>query len=66
MGGLFKSPPVPTFPKPKPVRMPVQDDPNIEAARKRRMAEFRNRRGRQSTIMTSGTTSASSGQKLGT
>jgi hypothetical protein len=66
MGGLF-APKAPKVEKPKPVRMPVQTDPEIEAAAARNRDEIMRRRGRLSTIMTDMTksTTGSSGQKLG-
>jgi len=49
MGGLFNT----KTPKlPPPTRMPSQDDPEIRAARRRRIDEMRRRGGRRSTILT--------------
>lgn len=67
MGGLFGgSKPAPIEP-PKKVRMPVETDPEIEAAASRNREAAMRRRGRQSTILTDSTrdTSGSSGQRLG-
>lgn len=66
MGSLF-APKAPKIEKPKPVRMPTQTDPEIEAAAARNRDEILRRRGRLSTIMTDMTqqTTGSSGQKLG-
>jgi hypothetical protein len=65
MSGLFKSPKLP--PPPKPVRMPTEMDPEIQAAAQRARAGAMRRSGRMSTIMTDATqeTTGSSGQKLG-
>lgn len=38
MSGLFSSPKIKTPPPPKPVRMPVESDPEIEAAAQRARA----------------------------
>ncbi len=67
MGGLFKTPKAPKVEAPKKVRMPVQTDPEIEAASARNREEIMRRRGRLSTIMTDMTqnVTGSSGQKLG-
>lgn len=64
MAALFKSS-TPTIEKPKPVRMPVADDPEVLAAGQRAKEGALRRAGRLSTIMTDQTVSASSGQKLG-
>lgn len=66
MAGMFGAK-TPKVEKPKPVRMPVQTDPEIEAAAARNREEILRRRGRLSTIMTDMTksTTGSSGQKLG-
>ncbi len=66
MGGLLKTPKAPKVEAPKKVRMPVQTDPEIEAAAARNRDEILRRRGRMSTIMTDMTQNVgSSGQKLG-
>jgi hypothetical protein len=65
MAGLFKSPKLP--PPPKPVRMPTEMDPEVQAAAERARAGAFRRAGRLSTIMTDSTreTTGSSGTKLG-
>lgn len=64
MAALFKSS-TPTIEKPKPVRMPVESDPEVIAAGQRTRENALRRSGRLSTIMTDQTASGSSGQKLG-
>jgi hypothetical protein len=67
MGGLFSSPKVKTPAAPKPVRMPVETDPEILAAADRaRQARMRSG-GRQQTILsdTLMERTGSSGSKLG-
>lgn len=64
MAGLFKSG-TPSIDKPKPVRMPVADDPEVLAAGQRAKEGALRRSGRLSTIMTDQTVAGSSGQKLG-
>lgn len=57
MGGLFSSPkaPPPPPPPPPPTPLPVpEDDVEIRKARRRKIAEQRNRSGRASTILTRG------------
>jgi hypothetical protein len=53
--------------KPKPVRMPTEDDPEMLEAAKRTRRSALQRKGRLSTIMTDGLkeTVGSSGQSLG-
>lgn len=65
MSSLFSKPKAPAAPKP--VRMPVESDPDVLAAGARTTANMARRSGRQSTIMTEGlmSTTGSSGQKLG-
>ena len=61
------TPMVASLPKPKPVRMPVDEDPSVfEAAQRTRKAAMA-RRGRASTIMTDATGDivGSSGKSLG-
>jgi hypothetical protein len=68
MGGMFSKPKTPKAPPPpKPVRMPVETDPAVQAAAERTRAASMMRQGRLSTILTDQTrgTSGSSGQKLG-
>ena len=48
MAGLFRSP----RPQPKPVRLPVQDNVALEAARDRARLAARRRTGRLSTVLT--------------
>lgn len=50
MGGLFKQPKLP--PPPKPVRMPNETDPEVQAAAARARENALKRTGRLSTIMT--------------
>lgn len=66
MGGLFGG--KQKIPDPKPVRMPTETDPEIEAAVKRNREATRLRRGRQSTILTDSTnetTGSPADRKLG-
>jgi hypothetical protein len=65
MASLFSSPKLP--PPPKPVRMPNETDPEVQAAGMRARENALRRSGRLSTIMTDQTreTTGSSGQKLG-
>lgn len=68
MASLFKAPKLP--PPPKPVRMPVETDPELVAASQRARASALRRSGRLSTIMTDQTrettnTTGSSGKYLG-
>jgi hypothetical protein len=70
MGSLFKTPKTPDIPapaKPKVVRMPVQNDPNIQDAANRTKQSALQRRGRLSTILTQNLQgrAGSSGAKLG-
>jgi hypothetical protein len=66
MTSLF-SPKTPKIETPKPVRMPFETDPEVQAASQRTRENALRRRGRLSTILTDQTksTSGSSGQKLG-
>lgn len=61
MGSLF-TPKVPEPAKPKPVRMPVQNDPELQAAAQRNRESMMRRSGRQSTILSDATRGAT---KLG-
>lgn len=65
MASLFSGPKLP--PPPKPVRMPTETDPEIQAASMRTRARALARSGRLSTILTDQTrdTVGSSGQALG-
>lgn len=69
MGGMFSKPKIPPMPEPpKPIRMPVQQDPEIVAAGKRAKESALRRSGRQATILTrnlQGTSGASRSSKLG-
>lgn len=68
MGSLFGGGDMPKPPPPpKPVRMPVETDPDIVAAAQRTREAALQRKGRLSTILTDQTkqTVGSSGQKLG-
>lgn len=53
MGSLFgsPSPPPPPPPPPPPAPMPVEDDPAIQAARRKKQAAVQARSGRESTIL---------------
>lgn len=66
MANLFK-PKTPKVEPPKPVRMPTEIDPEIQAAAQRTRSAAMRRRGRLSTILTDQTraVTGSSGQKLG-
>ena len=61
MGGLFKSDPMP---RPKPVRAPVEEDPDMRAAVRRRKEAAAGRAGRRETILSSNLSDAT-GKKLG-
>lgn len=69
MSGLFKTPRLPD--PPKPIRMPIQEDPEITAAAQRGTTAALRRQGRLSTILTdqlrdtAGSMVGSSGKKLG-
>lgn len=70
MTSMFKPDTPKAPPTPKPVRMPFETDPEVQAASQRTRENAMRRRGRLSTILTdklSATTSGSgsSGQKLG-
>lgn len=57
MGGLFSKPkaPPPLPPPPPPTPMPDPDDQSIRKAKRREVAERRQRGGRLATILTDGT-----------
>ena len=68
MSGLFGGGKVKTPPPPKPVRMPVETDPDVLAAGRRAREDALRRDGRLSTILTDQnreTVGSSSRQKLG-
>lgn len=68
MGGMFSKPKMPKAPPPpKPVRMPVETDPAVQAAVERTRNAALMRQGRLSTILTdtNRATTGSSGQRLG-
>jgi hypothetical protein len=67
MANMFKQPAMPKIEPPKTVRMPTATDPEVIAAATRTRSAALQRQGRQSTIMTdmTRTASGSSGQKLG-
>jgi hypothetical protein len=58
---------IPEMPKPRPVRMPIGDDPNAQKAAERYRKAAGRRKGRQSTILTSALRemTGSSGDRLG-
>lgn len=66
MSGLFPKAPK-ALPPPKPVRMPVETDPEVLAAAQRTRSNALQRQGRLSTMLTDATSSVSGGgsQKLG-
>ena len=64
MADMFGSK-MPEVEKPKPIRMPVETDPEVLAAGQRTRKNALSRSGRLSTIMTDAVSSASSGEKLG-
>lgn len=70
MTSMFKGaapamPAMPEIPKPKPVRMPNENDASIVEASRKTRANALSRRGRMSTIMTDPNAIGSSGKSLG-
>lgn len=65
MGSLLKTPKIPEPETPRPVRMPIETDPDVLAAAKRTRQAAMQRRGRLSTILTDQTMATTGSQKLG-